>query len=244
MIIDIIILLILLASAGLAYRKGLAVSVVSTLSWVVCAITGFLFSKKLKLWLVDNTKIDEYINGILFTKSHTNIQNGNLDGGFLGLPDLFNFSDIQANQIYNKIAEFLGDADNLTSGLPDFLKKPVESATESISIAVADKATDLIMGILAFFLIIFGLKLLFGLITLLLSKKYRRGAVGCLDGLGGLTFGLIRGVIIVLLVFVVLVPVVAMVNQDFSQQITDQINTSQIAPYIYNKNIILKIMTM
>lgn len=244
MIIDIIILLILLASAGLAYRKGLAVSIVSTLSWVVCSIAGLLFSKELKLWLVDNTKIDEYINGILFTKSHTNIQNGNLDGGFLGLPDLFNFSDIQANPIYNKIAEFLGDADNLTNGLPDFLKKPVESATESISIAVADKATDLIMGILAFFLIIFGLKLLFGLITLLLSKKYRRGAVGCVDGLGGLTFGLIRGVIIVLLVFMVLVPVVAMVNQDFSQQITDQINTSQIAPYIYNKNILLKIMTM
>lgn len=244
MIIDIIILLILLVSAGLAYRKGLAVSVVTTLSWLVCSIAGLLFSKELKVSLVNNTKIDEYVNGILFTKSHTNIQNGNLDGGFLALPDLFNFSDIQANPIYNKISDLLGNPDNLTSDLPDFLKKPVESATESISIAVADKATDLIMGILAFLIIIFGLKLLFGLITLLLSKKYRRGAVGCLDGLGGLTFGLIRGVIIVFLVFVVLVPIVAMINQDFSQQITDQINTSQIAPYIYNKNLLLKIMVL
>ncbi len=238
MIIDIALIVILLISGGLAYRKGLAVSMVSMLSWVVCVIGGLLFNTPIKEWLISKTGIDEYIHGVLFAKSQASLNEGDLDGGLLGFPDLFEFPALKEDSLMGKATTLFGKTDDLLA----FLKTPIDSISHTISQNVADKITDLLMSIIAFFIIVLAAKLFCGLITILMSKKYHQGVVGFFDGVGGLCFGVIRGAIIILLIFVALIPVIAMVSHDNSSLIMEQLSTSKAAEFIYNKNFLLKFM--
>ncbi len=238
MIIDIAMIIIILISGVLAYKKGLAISLVNMLSWVVCVIGGLLFNAPIKEWLSSKTGIDEYIYQILFAKSQAGLNEGDLDGGLLGFPDLFEFSVLQEDSLTDTATKLFGKTDDLL----DFLKSHVDSASQTISQNVADKITALLMSIIAFFVIVFAAKLFCGLITVLMSKKYHEGVTGFLDGMGGLCFGIIRGAIIILLIFVALIPIIAMVSHDNSSLITEQLSTSKVAEFIYNKNFLLKFM--
>lgn len=235
MIIDIILICILLVSAFLAMRKGMVISLVSMLSWAVCSIGGLLFNEPAKNWITENTEIDENINEILFLKSSASLKEGDLDGGLLGFPELFDFSTLKEGSILSKVSEFFGKTDDYLS----FLKQPVDSIIETMSHSVADKITDLIMSIIAFLLIVLAAKMFCGIITILMSKKYRGGAIGFLDGFGGFCFGLVRGGIIILLIFAALVPVVALATPENSNLIIEQLGTSKFAESIYQNNILI-----
>ena len=235
MVIDIILICILLISGFLALRKGMLISLVSMLSWTVCSIGGLLFNEPVKVWICDNTEIDEKINEILFLKSSTSLKEGDLDGGLLGFPELFDFSSLKEGSLLAKMSEMFGKTDDYLS----FLKKPVDSLAETLSQSVADKVTDLLMGIIAFLFIVLAAKLFCGLITLVMSKKYHGGAIGFLDGLGGFCFGIVRGGIIILLIFAALVPIVALTSPDNSNLIIEQLGTSKAAQYIYQNNILI-----
>lgn len=236
MIIDIILICILLVSAFLAMRKGMVISLVSMLSWAVCSIGGLLFNDLAKIWIIENTEIDEKINEILFLKSSASLKEGDLDGGLLGFPELFDFSSLKEGSILAKFSELFGETDDYLS----FLKKPVDSITETISQSVADKITDLLMGIIAFLFIVLAAKLFCGIITLLMSKKYRGGAIGFFDGFGGFCFGLVRGGIIILLIFAALVPIIALTSPENSNLIIEELATSKFAESIYQNNILIK----
>lgn len=236
MIIDIILICILLVSAFLAMRKGMVISLVSMLSWAVCSIGGLLFNDPAKIWIIENTEIDEKINEILFLKSSASLKEGDLDGGLLGFPELFDFSSLKEGSILAKFSELFGKTDDYLS----FLKKPVDSITETISQSVADKITDLLMGIIAFLFIVLAAKLFCGIITLLMSKKYRGGAIGFFDGFGGFCFGLVRGGIIILLIFAALVPIIALTSPENSNLIIEELATSKFAESIYQNNILIK----
>lgn len=235
MIIDIILICILLVSAFLAMRKGMVISLVSMLSWAVCSMGGLLFNEPVKNWLNQTTEVDENINEILYLKSSASLKEGDLDGGLLGFPELFDFSNFKEGSLLSKISELFGKTDDYLS----FLKKPVDSLAETISHSVADKITDLLMGIIAFLFIVLVAKMFCGIITLLMSKKYRGGAIGFLDGFGGFCFGLVRGGIIILLIFAALVPIVALASPENSNLIIDQLSTSKAAETIYQNNILI-----
>ena len=235
MIIDIILICILLVSAFLAMRKGMVISLVSMLSWAVCSIGGILFNEPAKNWIIDNANIDEKINEILFLKSSASLKEGDLDGGLLGFPELFDFSTLKEASLFAKISELFGEAGDYLS----FLKKPVDAIAETIGHSVADKITDLLMGIIAFLLIVLAAKIFCGIITLAMSKKYRGGAIGFLDGFGGFCFGLVRGGIIILLIFAALVPIVALASPENSNLIIEQLGTSKFAESIYQNNILI-----
>lgn len=235
MVIDIILICILLTSAFLTLRKGMVISLVSMLSWTVCSIGGLLFSEPVKIWIIENTDIDEKINEILFLKSSTSLKEGDLDGGLLGFPELFDFSTLKEGSLLAKISEIFGQTDDYLS----FLKKPVDSIAEALGQSVADKVTDLLMGIIAFLFIVLAAKMFCGFITLIMSKKYRGGAIGFLDGLGGFCFGLVRGGIIILLIFAALVPIVALSSPENSNLIIEQLGTSKAAQFIYQNNILI-----
>lgn len=72
-----------------------------------------------------------------------------------------------------------------------------------------------------------------------MSKKYRGGAIGFLDGFGGFCFGLVRGGIIILLIFAALVPIVALASTENSNLIIEQLGTSKFAESIYQNNILI-----
>ncbi|MGN0659874.1 MAG: CvpA family protein [Emergencia sp.] len=71
---DIIVILILLLSAILGARKGCALTIASFMQWFVCIITGFIFADEVKVFLMDNTMLDDMIHSAVLQHIETTIE--------------------------------------------------------------------------------------------------------------------------------------------------------------------------
>jgi hypothetical protein len=95
------------------------------------------------------------------------------------------------------------------------------------------------MTVIAFLLVVFGVKLVVALLIRLFSRKYHRGVIGFMDGLGGLLFGGVRGIIYVLLLFALLIPVLGVIWPGVSEWVSQAIDQGQLANLLYNNNVLL-----
>lgn len=106
---------------------------------------------------------------------------------------------------------------------------------ESTSTVIAQKVIGILVAILLFIavrIILIFTKVLFnGIVSLPIIKQ--------LNGLGGLIYGLLMGIIIV---YVILAILFFMVSVNNTGTLTDTINASNIAKILYSNNIILNII--
>ena len=81
--------------------------------------------------------------------------------------------------------------------------------------------------------------IIFSVLTFLISRRTRDGIVGGIDGFGGLIFGLLQGVIAVVLIVALLVPIAHVVSPEVYSYITVNMNNSNFAKFLYENNPLL-----
>ncbi len=126
-----------------------------------------------------------------------------------------------------------GGQEGLLSGIPEILSDYFSDAMSVIQSNTVDNLTDIIITILALLCIIILIKLIFFLITLLFSKRKRSGIIAFSDGMLGLAFGAVKGLLLICILLAFFLPVANFLQ---SEALLGQLYSSTYAIRIYNNN--------
>lgn len=123
--------------------------------------------------------------------------------------------------------------------VPDLFRSWLEGDGGDFIYGSAASLTDIILTVLSFLLIILAVKIAGGLLVRLFSKEYHDGVIGCLDGVLGFLFGVVRGILILLVFFALLVPVLTLLPGTLSVAVKTALDQSMIASVLYDGNLLL-----
>lgn len=123
--------------------------------------------------------------------------------------------------------------------MPDLFSSWINQGAEDFAYGTSASITNVVMTVVGFLTVVFTIKIIGFLIVHLFSKKYNEGVTGFFDGLMGFIFGLVRGVLLVLLFFTVLVPVLGVIWPDMSETIVGLMDGTRLAELLYDDNMIL-----
>lgn len=231
MAIDITILVILLISCLLGARKGFAATITSLFGWFVSTVCGLVFFDTVKKFIETNTPIDEFFNGIILERlvlAATGIGTGTKPEGSLSydtIPDLF-------GNFFTSINPQL--ADGFNAAAENAVSKMLEGTAQSI--------TSILMSVISFLILVLGIKLVSRLILMLFSKQNNKGLTGFVDGLAGFAFGAVRGLFLIFIFLGLLVPILTLINPDFSQLAMDDFSKSKAGDFLYQNNLMLMVL--
>ncbi len=231
MAIDITILVILLISCLLGARKGFAATITSLFGWFVSTVCGLVFFDTVKKFIETNTPIDEFFNGIILERlvlAATGIGTGTKPEGSLSydtIPDLF-------GNFFTSINPQL--ADGFNAAAENAVSKMLEGTAQSI--------TSILMSVISFLILVLGIKLISRLILMLFSKQNNKGLTGFVDGLAGFAFGAVRGLFLIFIFLGLLVPILTLINPDFSQLAMDDFSKSKAGDFLYQHNLMLMVL--
>ncbi|HPF18585.1 MAG: CvpA family protein [Eubacteriales bacterium] len=123
--------------------------------------------------------------------------------------------------------------EGLLSGIPEILSDYFSDAVSVIQSNTVENLVGIIMTILALLCIILVIKLIFFLITLLFSKKKRGGIIAFSDGMLGLAFGAVKGMLFICILLAFFLPLANFFQSDV---LIDQLYESTYAIRIYDNN--------
>lgn len=123
--------------------------------------------------------------------------------------------------------------------MPDLFSSWINQGAEDFAYGTSASITNVVMTIIAFLTVVLAIKVIGFLAVYLFSRKYNEGVTGFFDGLMGFMFGLVRGVLLVLLFFTVLVPVLGVIWPDISETIIELMDGTRLAGILYDDNMIL-----
>ena len=123
--------------------------------------------------------------------------------------------------------------------IPDLFRSWLQGEGGDFLYGSSASLTDIVLTVLAFLLMILAIKIVGGLVILLFSKEYHNGAIGCLDGILGLLFGVVRGILLLLLLFALLVPVLTLLPGTLSIAVKGAVDQSMLASVLYDDNLLL-----
>ena len=123
--------------------------------------------------------------------------------------------------------------------IPDLFRSWLQGEGNDFLYGSSASLTDIILTVLAFILIILSVKIVGGILVLLLSKDYHDGVIGCLDGVLGFLFGAVRGILLLLIIFALLVPVLTLLPGTLSTALKTAMDQSMIASVLYDDNLLL-----
>lgn len=146
--------------------------------------------------------------------------------------------------ITEKANETVNDPVINGDGVPDVF---LEIRKNFVSTVVEDGGTaaaDIAFSIICFLAIVIAVRLITFIFCHLFSKKHNEGIAGFFDGVLGLLMGAVRGGIFVLLFLGLIFPVMTVVSPELAQMITDSLQTSYVAGFLYDNNIFMDLLNV
>lgn len=208
-VLDIILVLILLISIFMGYKKGLVNVAFNILAFLMALIITFILYKPVTNLVIKNTDFDEKIAQII-VENGTIKEDGNVEerSGIEGYIDKY-VKDTTINATNNTV--------------------------ESLSKIVAEKVVSIIVIILLFIVS----RVLVILLKFLFNSLAELPIIKQCNEIGGLIYGVIRGVVVIYILLAIIFFIVSMNNSQFW---TGLIDSSIITKMIYTNNLILKII--
>lgn len=160
------------------------------------------------------------------------------------LKEKTDFYDSVHGKIEDRIAENAGNTtDAAMTGIPevirDLLDKAIDSATNAIVTSMSENLSNLIFNIIGFLVVAIAIKLALMLLTMMFSKQKNSGIIGGVDGIFGLLAGGLKGIILVYILLAFMVPITSLSGSAF---LMDQLDGSVLGSYLYDNNLILKMV--
>ena len=132
--------------------------------------------------------------------------------------------------------------DRISSELPRILKDTVDSLTRQAADAASTSVCDLLFTIVSFLIIVFAVKFVIFAIILTFSKKNANGVRGAVDGILGLIFGFVKGILLVFVLLAVMIPVMSLFDAKFIDIIGVWLDSSFFAGSLYDNNFLALIL--
>ncbi len=126
-----------------------------------------------------------------------------------------------------------------SGGIPNLVGDFANNITNNISTNIASTLTDLIMVIISFLIVVILVKVFLYFITIIFSKKNRKGPTGLIDGLLGLAFGFFKGMIVLYIILAIMIPIINLASPENTFTILTSLDSSVLAKDLYNNNPLL-----
>ncbi len=126
-----------------------------------------------------------------------------------------------------------------TSIMPVWMNNSVSEALKAAGMGVAEKVMQIIITALTVVVTFIGIKILLGFLVGILDKIAKLPVLDTLNCAGGMLFGVIKGVIVVLVLCALLT--VFMPSQHY-ENIHNAMSQTYIAKYFYNNNILMTLI--
>ena len=216
-LIDVGIVILLVSSIIMGYRKGLIRAIFSIVSFIIAIILAFLLYKPVAAIIINSTSIDEVVKETIRGKY-----------------------DVDPNMEVEQITLDENTAKNFPETVTNYINKNIiEDAKNTTINAFADQIARIIINIAAMIIVFIIVKLLMLLLKSIFDAIAKLPIIKPFNKLGGIIYGILRGVIMAYLIFAVIAIIVPAVSWDSAAK---AINNSKIGSSMYNNNILLKII--
>ena len=196
---------------------------------VVCAVFGFRNG-----FLISLSRIGGWIGAIIVALLFRN----RFSEWLLENTELYSKTQVKVENVCRAFVDnYIGAGD--PSGGAGGFSATLENLGEKLALAAAEQIMTHLWTVIVFVIIVFGIKIILFVATLLLSKKFHAGMLGGIDGVAGLLFGLFQAVAAILVVFALILPLSYTVSAQTHDDINRSMNDSIVAKLIYENNPLL-----
>lgn len=123
--------------------------------------------------------------------------------------------------------------------MPDLFSQWFQTESHDFIYGSCATLADITLTVLSFVAIIFAIKIICGLLKLLLSKEHHDGIIGFVDSVLGILFGLVRGALLLFILFALFVPILTLLPGTLSVAVKTAVDQSVIASVLYDDNLLL-----
>ena len=196
---------------------------------VVCAVFGFRNG-----FIISLSRVGGWIGALLVAF----VYRDQFSDWLLENTNLYDQTQVRVENVCMTFVENYTDSGDPSAGFGGF-GATLSKVGEQLAVAAADQITDHLWTVIVFGIIVFGIKIILFVITLLLSKRFHGGMIGGIDGVAGLLFGLFQAIVCILVVFALILPMSYTVSAKTHEDIKRSMDESIVAKLIYENNPIL-----
>lgn len=213
--VDIVIIVVMLLSIIMGYKKGLIGVIFKIASFIIAIILAFALSKPVTNYIIANTEIDDNL--------HMTIQKA-----------------LESNNSENP-EEYKNE--NMPEVISQYITEQIKTATANaqneVAKVVATNLTGTIINGLAFIGIFIIAKILLFFLKFLIEAVAKIPVLKQFNEIGGLIYGVLKGLFIIYLIFTIISLIAPIIN---NTNLQEAIQASYIGSMMYNNNILLKIL--
>lgn len=213
--LDIFILVILVLSIFMGYKKGLISLIFSLCAFIIAIILTWILYTPITNFIIDNTDFDENIESAIIEKG-------------------INTSEEETKDNKNTIK----NEDNINTYVEKYLEGSVEETKDKTIENTADIISKKVVSIVVAIVLFIVLRLVLILLKFVLQGLAELPLIKQLNKTGGVIYGIIRGLFIV---YAVLAIMFFIISVNDSEVLTNMIDSSMIGKYLYTNNIILNV---
>ena len=241
------VLVVLCIFALIGMKKGVIKIAVSLATMVITIAVTTFAAPVLSEYIRNNTKWDEKIEKSIYENvSRDGKSYGEDDEDIAGVGISAYIDDIEEKVA--AISEKMNLPDSLTKGVSESVtSKLVENVEESATLTLKDIASKIfaaqmaaiIVNAVSYCIVFIALFIILKIITAVTGIISRLPVIHQADRLGGFVTGLVEGLIVVWLMFAI---VTAAGNSSWAADILAQIHSNSFLEFVYNNNLIMKII--
>lgn len=212
MLMDLAVGLILLGSMIYGLRKGFIYTFIHTVGWVLALILAYIATPFVKRLVAGETTLYE-----------------SLEASFV-------------RRFTGQTAVTQSSVDTIPSNLTGVAVQKIGEVTDALARQIAEAFAGLAFTVLVFLALFILLKVVFWLVLRMFSKEYNDGVMNFFDGLFGLAFGFVKGMLLVFLFLALLVPVGSLLSPGFTATLVASLDHALFAKDLYDNNFILLLL--
>lgn len=236
-IIDLIAIVFLIVSALIAYYKGFVKTFFGFISVILAILLACCFSKPLANHMKASTEMDEWIaSGITeIGKKEEEPEYTILSGESISGEIVIEEEPVEEEDEIN--LEIIGFIENLPDSVSDVID--FEEQKNATLLNIANKVSDGVIGILAWVIIYFVVRIIFAVITVIFDGIMNIPILKSINNLAGLVIGVVLGVFRIYLLLAIIYFISNVTSITFFVNI---IQNSSIVNAMYNNNLIINLI--